>query len=397
MRTIDAVIIGAGIQGTGIAQAMAAAGYSVIVLEQTAVASATSQASSKLIHGGLRYLETAQFSLVKKSLQERDRLLRNAPELVNLVPFYIPVYKNSRRKPWQIHIGLGLYALLDGFGRNARFKRIVKADYKNLEITEKNLIAVYQYYDAQTDDQQLTRAVMYSAMQLGAEILCPAQFVAAHSSQSGVNIDYMQDDVKHTLSAKVLINATGPWVNQVLENITPDVSQQNIDLVQGVHLVLDLPAFDGIYYVEAPQDGRAVFIMPWKDKCLIGTTETIYHGDPNEAKAQDTEINYLLDVFNHFFQGKNTRVLEVMSGLRVLPNGQNHSNDSTFKRRRDTMIVKSTRNVISVYGGKLTTYRSTAEEVMQSASDCLPAMVAKADTRTLTLTKVDASVFPHGR
>lgn len=397
MRKVDAVIIGAGIQGAGIAQAMAAAGYSVIVLEQTAVASATSQASSKLIHGGLRYLETAQFSLVKKSLQERDRLLRNAPELVKLVPFYIPVYKNSRRKPWQIHIGLGLYALLDGFGRKARFNRIVKADYKNLEITEKDLVAVYQYYDAQTDDQQLTRAVMYSATQLGAEMLCPAQFVAAHSNQSDVNIDYMQGDVKHTLSAKVLINATGPWVNQVLENITPDVSQQNIDLVQGIHLVLDLPAFDGIYYVEAPQDGRAVFIMPWKDKCLIGTTETIYHGDPNGAKAQDTEINYLLDVFNHFFPGKKTRVLEVMSGLRVLPNGQNHSNVSTFKRRRDTMIVKSKRNVISVYGGKLTTYRSTAEEVMQSALDCLPAMVAKADTRTLTLTKVDASVFPHGR
>ena len=106
MRKVDAVIIGAGIQGAGIAQAMAAAGYSVIVLEKTAVAAATSQASSKLIHGGLRYLETAQFSLVRKSLQERDRLLKNSPELVKLVPFYIPIYKNSKRKSWQIYLGL---------------------------------------------------------------------------------------------------------------------------------------------------------------------------------------------------------------------------------------------------------------------------------------------------
>lgn len=396
MKKVDVVIIGAGIQGAGIAQAMAAAGYSVIVLEQSSVASATSQASSKLIHGGLRYLETAQFSLVRTSLQERDRLLQNAPELVKLVPFYIPLYKDSRRRPWQIHAGLGLYALLDGFGKNAHFKRLAKREYEKLPITKQGLRAVYQYQDAQTDDRQLTCAVMFSAMQLGAELLCPARFIAAHSNASDVKVDYLLADKKHALVTRVLINAAGPWVSQVLKNVTPHVNGPDVELVQGIHLLLDVPAFNGIYYVEAPQDGRAVFIMPWQGKCLIGTTETIYTGDPHDAKAQQRDINYLCDVFQHYLPGTNPRVLEVMSGLRVLPSGKDKKKDSAFKRPRDTILFKSARNILSVYGGKLTAYRSTAEEVLKSVSDCLPVVQPKADTRRLKLDKVDASVFSHG-
>jgi glycerol-3-phosphate dehydrogenase len=396
MKHVDAVVIGAGIQGAGIAQVLAAAGYSVIVLEQTAVAAATSSASSKLIHGGLRYLESAQFSLVRKSLKERGRLLNNAPDLVKLVPFYIPLYQDSKRKPWQIFAGLSLYAILGGLGRSARFKRISKQYYKNLNIKKEGLRAVYQYLDAQTDDIQLTQAVMYSAIQLGAELICPAQFISAHSTDSHVRLKYMLNTKEYILTSQVLINATGPWVNQVLNKITPHTDGLEIDLIQGSHLLLDVPAFNGIYYVEAPQDSRAVFVMPWKGKCLIGTTETLHKGNPNETQVTDEEINYLLTVFKHYFPGENTKVLEVMSGLRVLPANKTGENSSAFNRPRDTILHQSAKNILSVYGGKLTAYRSTAEDVLHAVANRLPNAVTKADTKTIKLQKVEPSVFPHG-
>lgn len=396
MKKVDAVVIGAGIQGAGIAQAIAAAGHSVIVLEQTAVAAATSSASSKLIHGGLRYLESAQFSLVRKSLKERGRLLNNAPELVKLVPFYIPLYQNSKRKPWQIFAGLSLYAILGGLGQHARFKRLPKKNYKNLNITKEGLRAVYQYLDAQTDDMQLTQAVMYSAIQLGAELFCPAQFVSAHSTDSHVRLKYMLDTKEYSLTSQVLINATGPWVNDVLKKITPHNNGLEMDLIQGIHLLLDVPAFNGIYYVEAPQDHRAVFVIPWKGKCLIGTTETLHEGNPKETQATENEMNYLLTVFKHYFPDENTTVLEVMSGLRVLPASKTGEHGSAFNKPRDTILHTSTNNVLSIYGGKLTAYRSTAEDVLHAIADCLPQAKPKADTKTIKLQKVDASVFSHG-
>ena len=164
MRTFDVIVIGGGIHGAGVLQAAAAAGYSALLIEKSALASGTSSRSSKLIHGGLRYLESGQFALVRESLHERAVHLRIAPDLVELKPFFIPVYGQTRRRPWQLKLGLWIYALLGGFDASTRFGSVPRREWSELDGLEtRGLDAVIRYYDAQTDDAQLTRAVVESA------------------------------------------------------------------------------------------------------------------------------------------------------------------------------------------------------------------------------------------
>ena len=179
-ETYDVVVIGGGIHGAGIAQAASARGFSVMVLEQTGIASGTSSRSSKLIHGGLRYLESRQFSLVRECLRERTLLLELAPQLIELKPFYIPVYQDTTRRPWLLHAGLSLYAVLGGLHPATRFRRVPQNQWKNLDgLDTAHLEAVFQYNDAQTDDAALTRAVMRSAQRMGAQLKVSATFTGA--------------------------------------------------------------------------------------------------------------------------------------------------------------------------------------------------------------------------
>ena len=381
----DIGIIGAGIQGAGVAQAAAAAGYRVAVWEQTAIASATSSRSSKLIHGGLRYLESGQFSLVRKSLAERALLLKNAPSLVKAVPFYIPVYATTQRRPWQIRLGLSLYALLGNLSHTARFKKITSTMRAQKDALNPNdLQALYQYWDAQTDDAALTKAVVHSAQTLGAEVFCPARVMTIKRIDKRYEVTVAQNGVEQTFFCHVLINAAGPWVNQVLEIVKPAVSQLAIDLVQGTHILVDDPAPSGIYYLEAPQDHRAVFVMPWKGKTLIGTTESPFDGgDPAEVKPHQHEIEYLQQVYQHYFPQRSGKLLDAFAGLRVLPQQENNY----FNRPRDTIIHidPSQPALLTLYGGKLTGYRATAEDVIQQVRKILPGKHQIADTRGLKL------------
>lgn len=381
---VDVLVIGAGIQGAGVAQAAAAAGYRVRVLEQTAIGAGSSSRSSKLVHGGLRYLETRQYALVYKALRERDRLVRLAPDLVRLVPFYIPVYPDTRRRPWQLRLGLSLYALLDGLRPASRFHALSREHRQQLPVRQENLQAVFRYHDGQTDDVALTRAVLRSARQLGAQLACPAIFRSALVKGKGVLVEYEQDDRIRQLVCRVVVNASGPWVNRVLENVTPPPAGLAIDLVQGTHIVLDHPAPDGVYYVEAPQDQRAVFVMPWQGRMLVGTTETLFEGDPARVAPRPAEIEYLQMVFRHYFPGLSDTVQESFAGLRVLPKAPG----SLTGRARDTRLHREPERVLTVYGGKLTSYRATAEEVMRELRPLLPPAQHKADTRTLRLTPV---------
>jgi glycerol-3-phosphate dehydrogenase len=378
---VDVVVIGAGIQGAGVAQAAAAAGYRVRVLEQTAIAAATSCRSSKLIHGGLRYLESHQYALVHKTLRERDRLLRLAPHLVQLVPFYIPVYPDTSRRPLHFWLGLLLYALLGGLRRSTRFHTLSRSHRQRLPIRKDRLQSVFQYQDGQTDDVALTRAVMHSAQALGAELICPALFSSAEAKTQGVHVAYQTANRIQRIYSRVLVNASGPWVNHVLGNITPSVAGLAMELVQGTHIVLDNPAPAGVYYVEAPQDQRAVFVMPWHGKTLVGTTETVFKGDPARVAPQPAEIEYLRAVFRHYFPALSDQVTDSFAGLRVLPKLPG----SLTARPRDTQLHPEPERVLSLYGGKLTGYRATAEEVMQKLQPYLPPVQRKADTRSLRL------------
>ena len=381
----DVGIIGAGIQGAGVAQAAAAAGFSVAIWEQTAIASGTSSRSSKLIHGGLRYLESGQFSLVRKSLAERALLLKNAPTLVKPVPFYIPVYPATKRRSWQIRLGLSLYAVLGNLHRYARFKKV-----NSIYLAEKDglrtddLQSLFQYWDAQTDDAVLTKAVMQSAESLGAKLYCPAKVLAIKRVDDGYQVSVEQDGQQNIFTCKTLINAAGPWVNKVLDIVEPTVSKIEIDLVQGTHIIVDDDAPSGIYYIEAPQDRRAVFVMPWQGKTMIGTTEHHYDGsNPAEVKPRQDEIDYLQQVYHHYFPNRSGKKIDAFAGLRVLPKQENNF----FHRPRDTVIHADTAQpgLLTLYGGKLTGYRATAEEVVDKLKAGLPKKDSVADTRSMDL------------
>ena len=384
---LDVLIVGAGIQGAGVAQAAAAAGYRVRIIEQQAIAAGTSSRSSKLIHGGLRYLESHQFGLVRKTLQERDLLIRNAPELVSLTPFYIPIYSSTGRRPLAVRLGLMLYSLLGGMRATSRFRAVPKAQWPQLDIKQEGLQAVFQFWDAQTDDAALTRAVIDSARNLGAQLACPATFISAQATPRHIKLVYRQAGKEIRCTSRILVNAAGPWVNQVLARITPSQPGMDVELVQGTHIVLDNPPPDGVLYVEAPQDQRAIFIMPWHDRMLIGTTETVYTGEPGEEVPLAAEIEYLREVFRHYFPTLSDRVLESYAGLRVLPKTAH----SPFRRPRDTVLYMGPDRILSLYGGKLTGYRATADEVMQRIKPYLPVAQPKADTRKLRLYPVTNS------
>lgn len=387
MSQYDLIVIGAGIHGAGVAQAAAAANQRVLVLEQQHPAYGTSSRSSKLIHGGLRYLESGQLRLVHESLTERALMLKNAPELVQLKPFYIPLYQQTRRKPWQIRVGLSLYALLSGFRHGSSFGTVAYREWDQLDgLNTQGLHSVFRYHDAQTDDALLTRAVLRSAQQLGAEVLSPAKLTHAELHAAGVTATYLENGQSRTAQARVLINATGAWVNHTLNLIAPAQPARLIELVQGTHLILPGHITRGIYYVESPRDGRAIFVMPWYGQTMIGTTETRYRGDPAEVRPLQAEINYLLQTLKHYFPAyqHSSTIARSFAGLRVLPAGAGHA----FHRPRETVFDVDRQQqprLLSIFGGKLTGWRATAEKVMQYVATSLPERKPRADTRHIRL------------
>lgn len=389
MKEYDVIIVGGGIHGAGVLQAAAAAGHSALLIEKRALASGTSSRSSKLIHGGLRYLESGQFSLVRESLRERAVHLRIAPDLVELKPFFIPVYAGTRRRPWQLKIGLALYALLGGFAPGTGFGSVPKRDWPKLDGLEtRNLDAVIRYYDAQTDDAALTRAVVESARSLGGELAMPAAFVGATLEDNGVEVAFHQGGARAVCRARVLVNAAGPWATQVARAVTPAIQVPDVDLVQGAHIVLPMHVTGGIYYVESPADGRAVFIMPWKGETLVGTTETPFKGEPDQVRPLPEEEEYLLAVARHYFPSvagmTRADIRERFAGLRVLP----AASEKAFDRSRETIFTTDRDphpRVLGIYGGKLTGWRAAAAQVLAQISPSLAAKSRRAATDELVL------------
>jgi glycerol-3-phosphate dehydrogenase len=389
MKQYDVVIVGGGIHGAGVLQAAVAAGHDALLIERAALASGTSSRSSKLIHGGLRYLESGQFALVRESLRERAIHLRIAAELVELKPFFIPVYRDTRRRPWQLKLGLWVYALLGGFDPATRFGEVPRQEWSSLDgLRTDGLEAVVRYHDAQTDDALLTRAVVQSALALGAQVAMPASFTGATLTDEGVTVNYEMGGAHLQCTARVLVNAAGPWASRVAGTIQPTIPIPNVDLVQGTHIVLPFTVSSGIYYVESPTDGRAVFVMPWHGATLIGTTETPYRGEPDEVHPLTEEEEYLLAVVRHYFPAfrhlGRADITQRFAGLRVLP----AASQAAFDRSRETIFVpdrESKPRVLSIYGGKLTGWRAAAAHVLERISTSLPSRPRRAATDQIIL------------
>jgi len=383
---VDIAIIGGGIHGTGVAQAAAAAGYSVALLEKTSIAAGTSSRSSKLIHGGLRYLESGQLALVRESLRERRLLLELAPTLVHPLPVYIPVYRHTRRQSLKIRLGLSMYAMLGGpLDPLMRFRKLKRSQWSELEgLRTTDLRAVFEYWEAQTDDAELTRAVMRSAQALNAQLLCPAELISADRVDTGYRLKYRYQDKDSELRCRYLVNASGPWANGVIQTITPAVQGLPIDLVRGSHIVVEGKIHHKIFYLEAPHDGRAVFVMPRKDNTtLVGTTEHLFTGDPENVAPLQEEVYYLLESLRHYFPSHSDKVLESFSGLRVLPQAEH----AIFHRSRETILHVENEHprLLTIYGGKLTSYRATAQKIVHRIRPVLGARNRKAETTRLYL------------
>jgi len=397
VTAVDVAVVGAGIHGAGMAQAAAAAGHSVVLLEQTAIAAGTSSRSSKLIHGGLRYLETGQFHLVRESLHERTLLLSLAPELVQLRRFHVPIYRATRRRPWQLTLGLSLYGLLAGCSRGAAFGLVPRRHWGELDgLATEGLQHVFHYQDAQTDDRALTRAVVFSAQSLGAQLLCPARCLGATLTDQAVQLRYREAGGREQeCHARVLVNAAGPWADDFARSITPTIPIPAIERVQGSHLVLPLQLQAGCYYLESPRDGRAIFALPWQGRLLLGTTETRHRGDADHCSPSPAEESYLLGVLKHYFPAWRSPAAVAartsFAGLRVLPRGPGHA----FHRSRETLLLtdrERTPRVLSIYGGKLTTWRAVAQRAMTRIAASLPMRRARAHTDRLRLQPVASDV-----
>ncbi len=388
----DVAIIGGGIHGVGVAQAAAVRGYKTVLLEQyDHLAEGTSSRSSKLIHGGLRYLEQFEFSLVRECLIERSYLLKNAPDLVKLTPVYIPIYKHSKRSPLMIRAGLSLYALLGNLSKDAQFKKIPKQDWDSLHgLKQENLLAVYQYYEAQTDDSLLTQSVMNSAQEFGAELILNAKVNKIILDNESNQIAYIDDQgIKNEVITKVVVNAAGPWASDIVDCVHPEQKNIQVDLVQGTHIILPLQLGEVIFYIESPQDQRPIFVMPWYGETMIGTTESIFDDDPAKTFPLDQEVEYLLETFySHFpkYRDQNFEVNKKFSGLRVLPRSQKNAN----QRSRETIYHRDRKHkprILSIFGGKLTSYRATAEHVMSYIEGSLSKAKNQVNTKELKLSK----------
>jgi glycerol-3-phosphate dehydrogenase len=350
----DVVIIGGGINGAGIARDAAMRGLKVLLIEKGEIGAGTTSASTRLIHGGLRYLEHFEFGLVYESLRERETLLRIAPDLVRPLPMAIPIYKQSRRGRLTIRAGMVLYDLLSWRKSLPRHRMLSRKE--TLErwpgLNPEGLVGSALYYDAQVEfPERLVLANVLSAREFGAEVL-------THTRVTKITVSGVEFEGGFA-EAGVIINAAGPWIDLVLEH-APAKSAKLIGGTKGCHIVV--PVFPGApanaIYLEARSDGRPIFVIPWNKLYLIGTTDVPFEGDPDEVRCEDWEIDYLLSETNLALPGaKLTRdsILQTYSGVRPLP--YQSSTRRHFIREHPQLS-----NLLSIVGGKLTTYRSLSEE-----------------------------------
>ncbi|MCP5161575.1 MAG: glycerol-3-phosphate dehydrogenase [Hahellaceae bacterium] len=367
--TLDMLVIGGGINGTGIAADAAGRGLSVLLCEQSDLASATSSASSKLIHGGLRYLEHYEFRLVKEALAEREVLLHNAPHLVQPLRFTLP-HRPHLRPYLMIRSGLFLYDNLSKRNTLPGTKGIKFGINSPLKAEMKKGL---QYSDCWVDDARLVVANALSAQRNGARILTQTRFVNAERLTSEnlwkvtlQDVASGQETIHHT---KSLVNAGGPWVTQIIKDGLGVQPSRGIRLIKGSHIIVPKIHNEEGAYILQNTDKRIVFVIPYQGRfSLIGTTDKEYKGDPATVSIDSDEVEYLIKVVNEHFvhQIKASDVISSYSGVRPLCDDE--SSDPSAITRDYTMEVEDFDGkmpLLSVFGGKITTYRKLAEAALE--------------------------------
>ena len=390
----DLLIIGGGINGVGIARDAAGRGLSVMLVERNDLASATSSASSKLIHGGLRYLEQYEFRLVHESLAEREVLLAAAPYIVRPLRFVLPVH-SGLRPPWLLRLGLFLYDHIGGRKRLPPTRTVRRANDPVFGALAAGYTLGFEYSDCWADDARLVVINALDAQQRGARIEPGWTVTAAHREDTNVNGNptalWVVDMTSHSgerrsVRARALVNAAGPWVEQILR-ATGAHHHRSLRLVKGSHIVVRR-LYDGPQaYTLQNADGRVVFAIPYEDDfTLIGTTDIPFSGDAAEVHADGNEVAYLCGLISGYLRAPVTPkdVVWTYSGVRPLyDDGEASASTVTRDYVFDMDTPQGEAPLLSIFGGKLTTYRKLAEHAL---SKLLPVMQVSTSPWTKTAT-----------
>lgn len=405
-RPFDLIVIGAGINGAGIARDATLRGLAVLLVDKGDVGAGTTSRSTRLVHGGLRYLEHFEVPLVRESLRERETLLHIAPHLVHPLSFLLPIYEEHKRRPALIRMGMMAYDALSLDKSMERHRMLSRTEALQREpgLRSEGLKAAAAYYDAQAEyPERLALENALDARRLGAVVLPYMRVTAlergAPDRITGVALhDELHGDA-HLARGALVVNATGPWVDEVLGESAPP--RKLIGGTKGSHLVVE--PFPGApreaVYAEAVGDGRPYFVVPWNGLYLIGTTDTRYEGDLDDVVATEEEIAYLIGETNRLIPGASLtpgQVLYTYAGVRPLPAGGGKDGAEEGAITRSHVIhdhAPGLEGLLSIVGGKITTYRRLAEETVDQAVKKLGRKADKCRTHQLPLPGATAYPF----
>jgi len=366
MQTFDVIVLGAGINGCGVAEKLAASGKVVLLLDKSGVGQGTSSKSSRLIHGGLRYLETGQLHLVHESLHDRQRLVKKYPDLVEYRRFMLPIYKGSPRPAWMIRLGLWMYDLLSG-SRSAGKSKTENVDIFKQQFpafSDEGLKSVLSYVDAKTNDQELTRRVADDFQKLGGTVIVHCDIDQIIWDEAGFNVNSSAGN----FTAPVLVNASGPWIDEVNNKFNFPTKYQ-IRKVSGIHLIFDGLIVPELMFMQT-REKRIFFIIPEPEnnQTLIGTTEREETGFMDDLHAQEADIHYLLDQVNVYLkpdqQFQRDDIRDIYIGVRPLVRKKGDLSDVSREYKLD-LHTRGDTKLLHIFGGKLTTYLSLAEKVVE--------------------------------
>jgi glycerol-3-phosphate dehydrogenase len=390
-QPFDLLVIGGGITGAGVARDAALRGLRVALVEKRDYASGTSSRSSRLVHGGVRYLEHGQLGLVFESSRERRTLQRIAPHLVRPLAFTWPVYRGARVPRWKLGAGLMLYDVLSLF-RNRRHERLDAGAVQATEpsLRSEALVGGARYWDAATDDVRLTLATVLSAQRAGAVVINHTAVVGLLRDDgrvTGATVANAIGGASATVRATVVVNATGPWSDEV-ERMADARAGAAVRGSKGVHVSVPRGRVGNASAVTltAPQDGRVMFVLPAGSYTIIGTTDTYDATQPDEVHATRRDVAYLLEAANHYFPDAHLTEQDVVSAWAgIRPLAAQGATVAPSSASREHSIVESVPGLVRVTGGKLTTYRSMAAEIVDRVEQLLGRHPTPTRTATLPL------------
>ncbi len=363
----DLLVIGGGINGAAISQLAAKRKMRVALLEKGDFASGTSSRSTKLIHGGIRYLENLEFDLVYESLKERALQLQVASHLVKPLPFVIPVYQGDRRPLWMMKFGVFLYDLIAGSDKIQKHKGLSAQEVLAMEpgIQKEGLTGGVIYYDAQMDDARLCLENVLMADAYGAHVanyVKVLSFIKENNRVVGVRARDLLMGKHFDVRAKKIVCAVGPWTNELLR-LDAHQAKKKVRTTKGIHIVYKGQVSSHALLISSRSDQRIFFVIPWMGNSLIGTTDTDYIGNPDDVRVEQQDVEYLMREARRVFPGlklENERILTTFAGLRPLI----RKGGSPRKVSRKHLFYEAPSGLIFVVGGKYTTYRKVAEDCM---------------------------------